>query len=225
MTNAARYPRIALPLARLRREGELLASNTDIVIESFPRSASSFAVAAFRLAQEPRTVRVAYQTHAPGHVIAAVRRRIPALVLIREPMDVIVSNLVRHPERGVNGLLRGYLRFYEPLVRHRHGLVMATFEEMTGGRFGAVIGRVNQRFGTEFAEFEATRENVDRCLSEIDAEWRRRRGQDPQRLERIVPRPSSLRDDMKDELRHFYLANASTKLRGRAQELYEELAR
>lgn len=223
MTNAARHPRVALPLARLRGEGELVDRDTDILIESFPRCASSFAVAAFRLAQEPRVVRVAYQTHAPGHVIAAVRRGVPALVLIREPMDVVVSNLLRHPDRGVNGLLRGYLRFYEPLLPYQDRVVMGTFEEVVGGDFGSVIRRVNDRFGTRFSEFESTEANVDRLFHEIDREWRRRRGPDRERLERIVPRPSSMRDDMKEDLRGHYRASASAKLRDRAQDLYEKL--
>ena len=223
MTNAARHPTLALPLARVRGEGELLDSHTDIVVESFPRCASSFAVAAFRLAQEPRTVRVAYQTHAPGHVIAAVRRHVPALVLIREPVDAVVSNLVRHPKRGVNGLLRGFIRFYQPLIPYRSGFVVARFDDVVGGRFGAVIRRVNERFGTSFTEFEATEANVQRCLQEIDQEWRRRRGQDEGRLERIVPRPSALRADMKEGLRAQCEASGSPKLRGRAQDLHEEL--
>jgi len=181
-------------------------------------------VAAFRLAQQPRVVRVAYQTHAPGHVIAAVRRQVPALVLIREPRDVVVSNLIRHPERGVNGLLGGYLRFYEPLVPWRRGVVVATFSEVVDGGFGSVIRRVNERFGTGFAEFEATEANVERCLREIDEEWRRRRGRNQERLERIIPRPSTLRDEMKQDLRRRYQVTASKRLKDRARDLYEELA-
>lgn len=223
-TKAAQYPWLALPLARVRGEGELLDGTTHLLIESFPRCASSFAVAAFRLAQEPRAVRVAHQTHAPGHVIAAVRRGVPALVLIREPMDVVVSNLFRHPERGVNGVLRGYLRFYEPLLPHRSGFVVATFREVVGGGFGGVIGRVNDRFGTRFSEFQATEANVERCFREIDAEWQRRRGRKKDRLERIVPRPSKLRDDQKEALRRRYQATASKRVRDRAQSLYERLA-
>ena len=201
-----------------------LARSADFLIESFPRCASSFAVAAFQLAQEPRSVRVAFQTHAPGHVIAAVRRRIPALVLIREPQDVIVSNLVRHPERGVNGLLRGFLRFYEPLMQHRSGFVVATFDEVVGGGFGSVIRRVNERFGTSFSEFEATDANVQRLFKEIDAEWERRRGGRRERLERIVPRPSKLREGMKERLVRQFRATASPRYRDRAQDLYDSLA-
>jgi hypothetical protein len=223
-TNAARSPKLAIPLAWLQGKRELVDEDTDILIESFPRCASSFAIAAFRLAQEPWAPRVACQTHAPGHVIAAVRREIPALVLIREPMDAVVSNLFRHPERGVDGLIRGYLRFYQSLLPYRTGFVVATFQEVVEGGFGSVIRRVNARFGTGFAEFEATEENVDRCLQWIDEEWRRHRSQGGERLERTVPRPSSVREEMKDDLRSHYMATGSSRLRARAENVYEQLA-
>jgi N-acetylglucosaminyldiphosphoundecaprenol N-acetyl-beta-D-mannosaminyltransferase len=223
MTSVARHPSIAMPLARLRGEGELVGQGTELLIESFPRCASSFALAAFNLAQRPRIVRVAHQTHAAGHVIEAVRRRVPALVLIREPEDVVVSNMIRHPERTVPDLLRGYLRFYEPLLPHRDGFVVATFGEVVGRHMDEVIRRINERFGTSFVEFEATEENVATCLREIDEHWRQRFG-DGGRLERIVPRPSELREGMKDELHARYAATAPPTLRARAERIFEALA-
>lgn len=66
MTRVAPYPSIAVPLARLRREGEPVDSRTDLLVESYPRCASSFAIAAFRLAKEPRDVRIAHDKHASG---------------------------------------------------------------------------------------------------------------------------------------------------------------
>jgi hypothetical protein len=223
-TQAAKSPRLTLPLAWLQGKRELVDRSTDILIESFPRCASSFSIAAFRLAQEPRSYRVACQTHAPGHVIAAVRLGVPSLVLIREPMDAIVSNLFRHPERGPDGLLHGYLRFHEPLLPYRNGFVVGTFREVVGGGFGSVIRRVNARFGTSFAEFESTEENVERCLRWIDDKWRKTRFQGEERLERTVPRPSQLRESMKEELRRWY-RSAEPRLRDRAENLHEELAR
>src|SRR5437868_13667498 len=50
-TLLARYPSLALPIARRRGHGEVLDDATEIVIEGYPRAASSFAVAAFRAAQ------------------------------------------------------------------------------------------------------------------------------------------------------------------------------
>jgi hypothetical protein len=224
-TNVARSPRLSLPLAWLQGRRELVDRDTDILIESFPRCASSFAKAAFRLAQEPREPRVASQTHAPGHVIAAVRLNVPALVLVRDPIDAVVSNLFRHPGRGVDGLLRGYLRFYEPLLPHRTGFVTATFEEVIEGGFGSVTRRINTRFGTDFVEFEATEENVQRCLRSIEHEWRAHRSQDEELLERTIPRPSEMRESLKESLRERVRESAPPRLRRRAESVYDQLAR
>jgi hypothetical protein len=223
MTTLARYPATAMPLARLRGEGELVDDDTDLVIESYPRCASSFALAAFNLAQRPAVYRVAHQTHAAGHVIEAVRRGVPTLVLIREPEDVLVSNMIRHPKRTVPDLLRGYLRFYEPLLPHRDGFVVGTFAEVTGRQMDVVTRRINRRFGTTFVEFAATEENVAACLREIDEHWRDRRG-DGEQLERVVPRPSSLREGMKTELHRRYRETAPPNLRTRAERVFAALA-
>ena len=224
MTRLAPYPSLAVPLARLRGEGELVDSRTDLLVESYPRCASSFAIAAFRLAQEPRSLRVAHHTHASGHVIAGIRLGIPTLVLIREPEGAVVSCRIRHPARTYADLLRGFCAFYEPLVPHRGDLVVGTFAEVVGGELAAITRRLNSRFGTMFAEFEPTEENVERCLREIDEDWRARRG-DGDRLERVIPRPSPVREGIKTELQERYATQSPPKLRRRAEQLYSWFTR
>lgn len=224
MTRLSPYPSLAVPLARLRGEGELVDSRTDLLVESYPRCASSFAIAAFRLAQEPGSLRVAHHTHASGHVIAGIRLGIPTLVLIREPAGAVVSSRIRHPARTYADLLRGFCAFYEPLVPHRGDLVVGTFDEVVGGELAAITRRLNARFGTVFAEFEPTEENVERCLREIDEDWRTRRG-DGDHLERVIPRPSPVREGLKTELREGYAAEAPPNLRRRAERLYSWFTR
>jgi len=223
MTRLARRPAFAVPLARLRGEGELVAEDTDLLIESFPRSASSFALAAFNLAQEPAKLKVAHHTHAPGHVIAAIRLGVPALVLVRDPEGAVVSSMIRHPGRTCGGVLNGYVDFHEPLLPFRGDLVVGTFAEVVGGEVGRITRRVNERFGTAFAEFEPTEENVARCMREIDEDWRARRG-GGEHLERVVPRPSAMREGMKDEIRERYGREVPPDLRERAERLYETFA-
>ncbi|HYT30505.1 MAG TPA: hypothetical protein VEN82_06985, partial [Actinomycetota bacterium] len=60
-TVVARHPSLALPVARLRGHGVLVRPETDVLIEGYPRSANSFSVAAFGLAQ-PREVEIAHHT-------------------------------------------------------------------------------------------------------------------------------------------------------------------
>jgi hypothetical protein len=219
-TRVAAVPTIALPLSRLRGRGEPVGPDTDLVIESFPRCASSFAVAAFRLAQEPRSMRIANHTHMPAQVLEAGRRGIPAMVLIREPEGTVLSHVIHTPALSVEDSIRGYLRFHEPLRRARGSFVVGTFEEVTKD-FGVVIDRLNARFGTAFARFEHTPANLERLDREIEADYRSRAGSTDE-LERIIPRPSRTREAMKARLRGDY-ARAPADLRRRAAAAYASL--
>lgn len=218
-TVVARHP-LALPIQRLRRRGEVLGPDTEIVIESFPRCASSFAVAAFRLAQEPHASRIAHHTHAPAQVIAAVRRGVPALVLLREPEEAVLSHVVYTPGLTVAASLRGYVRFHEPLLRYRGGFVVGPFEEVVSD-FGAVIERVNARFGTSFRPFEHRPEHLARIDREIEEDYRSR-ARSSEELERTVPLPTEARRLRKEHLRAEYRA-APEGLRRRAEAAYEAL--
>ncbi|HEV8572096.1 MAG TPA: hypothetical protein VGR49_03460 [Actinomycetota bacterium] len=217
-TLVARYPPLALPVARLRRgHGEVVSRDTEIVIEGFPRTGSSFAVAAFRRAQG-RPVKVAHHVHAPAQVMVAVRWEIPALLLIRRPEDSVLSLVIRNPEIPISQALTGFDRFYRPLLPARDRFVTATFDEAIED-FGKVIDRINQRYSTSFVRFEHTEENAARVMAEIEEDYLTR---DPpgERFERIVPRPSERRLRLKDELRERYRHPALSGARARAESLY-----
>ena len=190
---------------------------TDIVIEGYPRSASTFAVAAFRLAQEPEWVEVAHHTHMPAQVIEAVRWEIPALVLIRSPGDAVVSLLIHSPDRSARSAVHGYLRFYEPLVPLRELFVIATFHQVVTD-LGSVIDRLNERFDTAFRHFVHTPENIARIEREIE-EDSARRWSDVQQRERKIPRPSEARKSMREEVARVYAA-APEHLQRRAEHVF-----
>jgi hypothetical protein len=175
----AELPGIYLPFARLRYPGpspKVIDRETEFVIDGYTRSASTFAVHAFQSAQS-RPIRLAHHLHAPAQLIVAARRRIPTIVVIREPEGAVLSQVIREPHVSIRGALVSYERFYSRLLPYAGSFVVGEFEEVTTD-FGSVIGRVNDRFGTSFAEFEATEENVRRCFELIkerpteDAEWR-----------------------------------------------------
>ena len=197
-TSLARFPPIALPLQRIRGRGELIDDDTQVVIEAFPRCASSFAVAAFRLAQEPDPTGIAHHTHMPAQIMEGVRRGLPTMVLVRPAVDAVVSHLIRNPDLGARAAMRGYLRFHGPLVARRGGFVTAAFDEVVGS-FGTAIERLNARFGTTFTPFEHTPENVARIEGEIERDYRAREGSG-ERLEAVIPRPSPSRTALRAEV-------------------------
>jgi hypothetical protein len=221
-TIGARYPRLVVPAARWRGRGVPLDPDTDIVIEGFPRSANTFTVAAFSMSQS-RPVRVAHHLHAPGHVIAAVRRGLPALVLVRHPEDAVLEYLIRRPRLGMRQAVRGYVRFYQPLLPYTNRFVVGSFERVTTD-LGAVIRQVNRRFGTSFEEFDHSEDNVKRVFEaiELDYSGAYEAGDD---LEVAVARPSPLRDDLKAAMRGRYRAEVPAGLRVAAVRLHDSLCR
>jgi hypothetical protein len=212
------HPRLALPLIRLRAHGSVLSSTTVLMIEGFPRSANTFAVEAFKMANG-EDAGVAHHTHASAHVMGAVRAGIPTVVMIREPAESILEMQISRPACTMRQAIRGWIRFYQSLLPFEEGFVIGEFSEVTED-YGAVIRRVNQRFGTAFREFQHTHANVAACFDSLDRYWRARVGSDP-RLELLVGRPSPLRDRLKEQLRPRWGDQRLLPMRGRAVGLFQ----
>jgi len=167
------------------------------VIDGYTRSASTFAVYALQLAQD-RPVRLAHHLHAPAQIIAATRACVPTLVLIREPRGAVMSEVVREPGVTLSDALAAYARFYSSLLPYRDRVVVGEFDAVTRD-FGAVVRRLNARFGTSFREFVPTKVAVRECMEII----RRRGASSPIQLafESGLAGRDDLRRDLQDASR------------------------
>src|SRR4029079_11860657 len=116
-TVVSERPAIYLPFARRKYPGpspEVISDETEVVIDGYTRSASTFAVYAFQVAQ-PRPVRLAHHLHAPAQLLEAARRGLPAILVIREPRGAVLSQVVREPGVDLLDAVWAYSRFYESL--------------------------------------------------------------------------------------------------------------
>jgi hypothetical protein len=245
-----RHPAIYLPIARRRHHHGALRDDTEIVIDGFTRSAVTFAVIAFQLAQNGH-VRVAHHLHVPAHLLAGIRRGIPVLTPIRAPEDTILSAMIREPDVPAVQWLRSYVDFYRRLVPLAGRIVLAPFESVTTD-FGSVTHRVNERFGTSFVEFKHAEVDVDTVLDLIEERasrppWQPLLGEflagilsyDEYREltagaratvarsevpEDRVQRPSADRQARKAALRGHYRAPGLARLRARAERAFEQVA-
>ena len=219
---AGQYPWLCRRLAR--RSGEYPTDQTEIVIEGFPRTGNTFAVIAFQQAQ-PRIVSIAHHVHAPAPIIDAARRGTPALALVREPEEAVLSFVLRLPGLSLRQALRSYVRFYRPLVRARDrgaAFVVGRFDEVVSD-FGSVIRAVNGRFGTAFVPFDPSQDNVAKVMAELDV-WDENTFGGRPIIDQGRARPTAVRTEMKDRLRPAYRAPGLTRLRRTAESLYESLA-
>jgi hypothetical protein len=212
------YPRIFLPYASLAGAPQALRirPQTEIVIEGFERSGNTFAVIAFSRSQ-PHPVEVAHHLHAAAQVIEAARRGIPALVLFRRPEEAILSFMLFHPALAASQAMRTYLRFYSPLLPYKDRFVLARFETVISD-FGSVIHCVNEKFGTEFAEFDHREANVRESFMRMDRDERAKLGK--LWVEETVARPSAWREEAKEAIRSQFHDGALSKLRSQVFQVY-----
>lgn len=219
---AGGHPAAFFTLYRATRKDpdRAVSPDTQLVIEGFPRSANTFAVAAFRQAQAER-IRIAHNLHVPAQVILASRWRIPALVLIREPRDAVVSLVMRDPI-SIDHALKYYVSFYKTVANYRSSFVLGRFEEVVN-EFDTVIGRINARFGTGFAPFHANEESVGKVFDRIDDIYKKSLGDNTESLESKVSRPSSSRQQEKQKVEYELEYPKREKLISEAEALYEYL--
>lgn len=144
----------------------LISDKTEMVIEGFPRSGNTFAVAAFTIAQN-RPIVLARHTHRSAQVIAAIQKNIPTLIVIRHPLDSVLSLTIRHPYISLQQGFRNYIHFYQQIHPYRHGFVIAKFDDIITD-FGQSIEAVNRKFHTSFLHFVHNEENVKRCFRIIE---------------------------------------------------------
>lgn len=205
--------------ARRRYRGLLVDRTTRLVIEGFPRSGNTFAVFAFKYAQA-RDVRVAHHLHAPAQVIRAVGWGVPTLVLVREPMEAVLSLMLRDARFSAERALRYYISFYETVAAYRDGYVLGSFEDVIQD-YGAVIERINARFGTGFVPFEHMEDNVSQVFSLIEASHRAKRRD--RVVEEQIARPSAARAELKAELKGKLWSPELEPLTARARAVYGSL--
>lgn len=238
-TFSRQYPFLFLPLSRWRwrrwrqkycadpnapepAAPEPFNHNTAIVIEGYPRCGNTFAHVAFKMAQ-PSPVKIGHHTHAAAQVIAAVKNKIPTIVLIRDPEDSIVSYLVGGFDPGLTmkQALREYISFYGSILPYRQGFVLATFEELKID-YGVVIDRVNQMYNTNFAEFEHTPVNVGKCFRLIDAGYQNAFGE---LSAKVISRPAPERRALQQQLRQAFRQKQKNvaSLRTQAYQIYSQL--
>ena len=204
----------ATPLGASRR----ITRDTALVIEGKPRSGNTFAVRATEQAAGGSII-VCSHVHVPSAVARASRRKIPTLVLIRQPIDSICSEKIAAPHASLRGLTKEWAHYYEKIWAYREDFVVATFDQVTTD-FGSVIDRVNQRFETALPRFENSAENDDRVFGVIEENHLRVHGD----TEHIMPRPSITRRDAKNDLVRRMNQPELRDLLARADGIYQRYA-
>ena len=197
-----------------------VSDDTDIVIEGFPRSGNTFAIAAFIIAQN-YNAKIAHHTHKVMQVVRAIELNVPTLVLIRRPADAVVSLTIRHPYISLQQGLRIYIRYYKGILPYRQGYTMAKFEDVTLD-YGQIIRRVNRQFSTDFALFQHNPENEGKAFRLVEEMHFDYTGSSTVN-ERTIARPSIERHELNATLQSQLETGMLKVLLEEATAVYEEI--
>lgn len=184
---------------------------TELVIEGYPRSGNTFALYAL-LDSQTCPVNVLHHSHNPSRIIEAVKADIPTLVLIRNPIDSIISFCIFEPKLSIRLALSHWIRFYKAIKPYSGGYLLATFEEVIED-YGKVIDKLNDKYTTSFSRFEHTEENVERifCIIEQKIKKINQRGNFETAVELKISVPSEKRASLKNDLREELINNQKYK--------------
>lgn len=199
-------------LLRPNKKKLIIGDATELVIDGFPRSANTFAVVAFEAVQK-RTVVIAHHTHVPATIIEGCKRKLPALLLIRDPLSCVTSASIFRNTAPVP-LLEEWLWFYQNCLPFKSALTIASFENVTN-HYDQVISSLNKKFNTNFSLFHHETNlltSVNLRVEKIAKEF----GQS----ELQVARPSDSRKYLKEQIKA--TISKESKMLNKAQSLYDK---
>ena len=171
-----------------------ITPETQLVVEGFPASGSTFAH--FAVLHADRRAAVTSPVHTPSQLKLAVRRGKPTLLIVRAPEDAVASLAIAAPHIAVTSLLSDYVHYHSELIPLVDRVVVATFDEVMTD-FDQVLDAVNHRFGLRLPRFEHTPQHAAEVFAEVSCDHDRQLKRD----HADGPPPAEGRRELKDLLR------------------------
>lgn len=180
-------------LRRLEVFEELIVrQDSQICIDGFPRSANTF-LTLFFTHWNP-AAETAHHVHLPLQVRMAAKFQVPTIVVIRHPLDAIISLMIREKSLYLWVAILSYSLFYRQIDRYRDSFIIADFETCITGP-DKIIELANKKFKKSFNYGMLSSELNVQLFSMIDRVNNIHSGD-----ETTTSRPSALRNDLKSEL-------------------------
>lgn len=219
-----KYPLLFYFLYGLVPKNRLLSvnRNTQLVIEGFPRSANTFAIAAFNQVQ-PTKLRIAHHMHVPAQIIRAVNWKIPTIILIRNPKDAVLSLVMYDSRISIPQALKCYVSFYKTIYVYRAKYVIASFEEVINN-YSSTIEKTNHKFGTKFVSHTPNGSDLKSIFRKIESVGKIEaiRQGETKCSELNIARPSSTRVSLKRKLLQKLKEPQNHEILQAAEKIYSE---
>ena len=183
----------------------------NICIAGPPRSANTFATHVFRFWNQDALI--AHHVHLPNQVLFAVKWNIPCVVLLRNPLDAISSNLALD-RLSIGTAIFSYVNFYNRIAKVRDRVTVVKFEDVIKNP-QIMVSQLNSKFGTSFFSAPLTEQQEAEIFSNIKNNPNRK-------LELLIAIPDPRKDERKSVIKPLVIKHP---LFNRAVSVYDEWTR
>lgn len=200
------------------RKDLVLTRDSDLCVEGFPRSANTYGVLLIeKFAKKP--LKIAHHLHIASQIKYAVEWDIPAVLLIREPIEAIPSLILREQGVSIQTAMEWYNSFHTELVPLKEKLAVWKFDELVANPLEC-LRSLDKKLGLWELEENLTSLKNEEIFKEIDRlDKETKKGQD---LGLVNSRPNAQKGAAKKEvLDSIYQRKDYRKEMERAQELYQ----
>ena len=194
------------------------ATNTDIVIEGFPRSGNTFTLDMLHVLREgaETNLKIAHHTHRIENILIGRRLDKPIVTLIRNPEDAILSYMI-FSGKPADFAAQRYFNFYNAILQLKPLPIVLDFQTVVTD-FNKVVDVVNEAAGSSIRK--STDLKADGALAHARAE-RRARDKHGDLYTQRIGAPNEDREKIKRERR----ASVAAFLAGNPeiQDVYERV--
>lgn len=206
----------AIAYAQGRAEN-VVTRTTDLAIEGFPRSGNSMLKMYISLTNPE--LQMAHHLHMVGQFAIARKLAVPAVLLVRNPVDAIASLMVADTTLSVEMATRWWVYYHRKLLPYRADVLVLTFDRIIADPQRAVAD-IATFSGLEISAptyDQSMRDQVDDALV---ARGRVARGGFlAKNMPNLVPLPTPEKDALKSRVRASVVARVELE---RAAEVYTQ---
>lgn len=147
------------------KKKRLPQKNDDFYFDGYPRSGNTYTNGL--LMNIYGQLNGISHLHSKTGLKIAIRKKIPAIIIIRKPSDAVVSELFRKISNGskvsekmmINILLKKYIRYYSCIELNIDNILLITFEKFINNQ-PEYIHALSIKLGLEFIEIEELKKLV-----------------------------------------------------------------
>jgi hypothetical protein len=207
------------------RFDHLCRPSYDLCLEGYPSSGNSFLF--YLLKEINPTLKIGHHTHTVANIRLALWFRIPTVIIVRNPCDVISSIKVRIDARkngplieySIENALLEYIDLYKFVYNNRKSLLLVDFQQL--------VGRTKQALDviSRFSNLDLSTENtieaiVMQAKEKLKQSVRLNKKYRNENNIAILPLPVEKRNQDKDKMKEKVINYPSYK---KASDLYEKL--